>query len=62
MVEEKNMPKQEQIGYHKGAINTLLAERNELLRIVGVTEALIQAYAKELEKLGVKIEKLKEKK
>ena len=56
MVEEK-MSKQEQIGYHKGSINTLVAERNELLRIVSVTESLIQAHAKELEKLGVKLNK-----
>jgi len=55
MVEEK-MSKQEQIGYHKGSINTLVAERNELLRIVSVTESLIQAHAKELEKLGVKLD------
>jgi len=50
------MSKQEQIGYHKGSINTLVAERNELLRIVSVTESLIQAHAKELEKLGVKLD------
>lgn len=50
-----NMSKDEIIGYHKGAINTLLAERNELLKIVGVTENLIQAHATELQKLGVNI-------
>ena len=50
------MSKDEQIGYHKGAINTLVAERNELLRIVSLTENLISAHVKELEKLGVKLE------
>ena len=52
---ESNMSKEEQIGFHKGAINTLIAERNEMLKIVQVTESLIQAHAKELENLGVKI-------
>ena len=47
--------KDEQVGFHKGAINTLMAERNELLRIVNVTESLINAHISELEKLGVKM-------
>lgn len=54
MAEEK-MTKDEQIGFHKGAINTLVSERNELLRIVNVTESLLNAHLAELEKLGVKI-------
>lgn len=49
--------KEEKIGYHKGSINTLIAERNELLKIIQITESLIQAHAKELEALGVKIAK-----
>ena len=53
--EGEKMNKEEQIGFHKGSINTLIAERNELLRIIQVTESLIQAHAKELEKLGIKI-------
>ena len=48
--------KDEQIGYHKGSLNTLAAERNELFKIIQITESLIQAHIKELEKLGVKIE------
>ncbi|MEK6848333.1 MAG: hypothetical protein AABX65_01745 [Nanoarchaeota archaeon] len=51
--------KEEQIGFHKGAIQTLLNERNELFRIVKVTETLIQAHAKELEALGVKLQQEK---
>ena len=58
---EQKMSKQEQIGYHKGSLNTLAAERIELLKIVQITETLIQAHLKELEKLGVKLEKPKEK-
>ena len=49
------MTKEEKIGYHKGSINTLLGERTELLKIVNITEGLIQAHADELGKLGVKI-------
>lgn len=49
------LSKDEQIGYHKGAISTLVAERNELLRLVSITEQLVQAHVKELEKLGIKL-------
>jgi hypothetical protein len=52
---EKEMSKDEQIGYHKGALNTLLAERNELLKIATVTEQLMHMHVQELEKLGVKL-------
>jgi hypothetical protein len=48
--------KEEQIGYHKGAINTLVNERNELLKIAGITESLIKAHLEELKKLGVNLE------
>ena len=56
--------KDELIGFHKGALNTLVAERNELMRIVSVTEQLMQAHLKELESLGVKLtqEKAEDKK
>jgi len=54
--EDSNVSKDEVIGYHKGSLNTLLAERNELLKIVQITESLIQAHAKALQDLGVKIE------
>lgn len=50
------MSKDEQVGYHKGALGTLVAERNELVKIVQITEQLMQAHIQELEKLGVKIQ------
>lgn len=53
---ENNASREEIIGYHKGSVNTLIAERNELLRIAKITESLIQAHAAELEKLGVKLQ------
>ncbi|MBI2452231.1 hypothetical protein HYV50_04120 [Candidatus Pacearchaeota archaeon] len=56
MKHEQKMSREEIIGFHKGSINTLVAERNELIRIINVTENLISAHVKELEKLGVKIQ------
>jgi hypothetical protein len=52
--------KEEKIGFHKGSISTLIGERNELLKMVQITESLIQAHAQELEKLGVKLSMDKE--
>ena len=49
--------KDEQIGFHKGSLATLSKERQELLRIVGLTEQLIQAHVKALNDLGVDLEK-----
>jgi len=49
--------KQEQIGFHKGALSSIAKERLELLRLVKITEQLIQAHIKALKDLGVDIEK-----
>lgn len=51
------MSKEEQIGFHKGSIQTLVNERNEMIKIVQVTEQLIKAHLEELKKLGINIEK-----
>ena len=45
----------EEIGFHKGALNTLMAERNELVKMIGNIEAIMQAHLKRLQKLGVDI-------
>ncbi|MDD5192502.1 MAG: hypothetical protein PHH54_06485 [Candidatus Nanoarchaeia archaeon] len=50
------MTKEEEIGFHKGALNTLAAERNELVKIIVNVETIMQAHLKRLEELGVKIE------
>lgn len=55
MAEKEKVSKEELAGYHKGCINTLVNERNELLRIISITEQLIQGHIKELETLGIKI-------
>lgn len=49
------MADKELVGFHKGALNTLLKERQELARMLKVVEQLIEAHAKELEKLGVDV-------
>jgi hypothetical protein len=48
---------EEEIGYHKGALTTLVNERNELVKMAQVVEQLMQAHMKRLEELGVKIPK-----
>ena len=60
MTSNKEIPKlskEEEIGYHKGALTTLVNERNELLRMAQVVESIIQAHVKRLEELGIKIQK-----
>ena len=52
MVENKD----EQIGFHKGALTTLAKERQELAKMIGVVEQLMAAHLQELKKLGVDLE------
>jgi hypothetical protein len=49
------MSKEEEIGFHKGAINTLVAERNEIVKMVANVETILQAHLKRLQELGVDI-------
>ncbi|MBU2634432.1 MAG: hypothetical protein KJ674_04250 [Nanoarchaeota archaeon] len=51
------MSNDEQIGFHKGSIATLAKERQELLKVVQITEQLMQAHIKALKELGVDLEK-----
>lgn len=53
--EAPKISKEEEIGFHKGALNTLIAERNELIKMIANIEAIMQAHLKRLEELGVKI-------
>ncbi|MBS3174287.1 hypothetical protein J4440_00230 [Candidatus Woesearchaeota archaeon] len=55
MEQTKEVSKEEKVGYHKGCLSTLVAERNELIKLVQITENLMQVHLKELEKLGIKI-------
>jgi len=49
----------EEKGFHQGSLNTLAAERMELVKMIGNVEAIMQAHLKRLEELGVKIDKAK---
>ena len=51
------MGKEEEIGFHKGAISTLIKERQELGKIFGIVDALLKAHIEALKKLGVDITK-----
>ena len=47
----------EQLGYHKGALTTLLKEREELARLITIVEQLIRMHTSALKELGVDLEK-----
>lgn len=51
------MSTEQEIGFHKGSLNTLAAERNELVKMVGNVEAIMQSHLKRLEQLGVNFRK-----
>ncbi len=52
---ENKISKEEEIGFHKGALNTLVNERNELFKMLQNVEGIMQAHLKRLEELGVKL-------
>lgn len=57
---EENMSKEEQIGFHKGALSTLAKEREELSRILNIVEQLMQMHVKSLKDLGVDLQSAQE--
>ena len=52
--------KDEQIGFHKGALSTLAKERQELTKLVSIVEQLMQMHVKSLQELGVDLQKMAE--
>ncbi|MBD3262793.1 hypothetical protein GF374_00245 [Candidatus Woesearchaeota archaeon] len=54
-ITKKKSSNDEQIGFHKGAVATLLKERQELAKMVQIVDSLLKAHANELKKLGVDI-------
>ena len=58
--EAPQMPKEMEIGFHQGALNTLAAERNELIKVIQNVEKIMQMHVQRLEELGIKFEKKKE--
>ena len=53
MAKKSNAGKEEQIGFHKGALTTLAKEREEMLKILQIVEQLMQMHIKGLKDLGV---------
>ena len=54
--EEKTpVSKDAEIGFHKGALNVLIAERNELVKMLQNVEAIAGAHVKRLKELGVEV-------
>ena len=43
----------EQIGFHKGSLSVLARERQEMQRILGIIEQLMQMHLSELKGIGV---------
>ena len=54
------MGKEEQIGYHKGALECLIKERQELFRLISIVDQLIKLHFGSLQKMGVKLTKTEE--
>jgi biotin operon repressor len=56
MENNENASKDEQIGFHKGALSTLVKERQELSKILNIVEQLMQMHINALKELGVDLE------
>ena len=48
--------KEQEIGYHKGALDTLTKEKKELSRLLNIVEQLIQMHAGALKEEGVDVD------
>ncbi len=57
MAKKAQASKDEQIGFHKGSLATLAKEREEMQKILGIVEQLMQMHIKALSDLGVDLEK-----
>ncbi len=53
---EEGASRDEQVGFHKGALSTLAKERQEMLKILNIVEQLMQMHIKALKELGVDLE------
>ncbi|MBI3037007.1 hypothetical protein HYY73_04650 [Candidatus Woesearchaeota archaeon] len=55
--ETKEMSKDEQVGFHKGSLTVLAKERQEMQRILGIVEQLMQMHLSELKRMDVDLSK-----
>ncbi len=53
---EIKVSKEEQVGFHKGSLNTLAKEREELIKMITVVEQLMQLHIQSLKELGIDLE------
>ena len=53
---EKGASREEQIGFHKGALSTLVKERQEMMKILQIVEQLMQMHVQGLKELGVDLQ------
>ena len=53
---DENVSKEEQIGFHKGALSTLAKERQEMSRILSIVEQIMQMHIGALKDLGVDLQ------
>jgi thiaminase len=53
---KEHVSKEEQVGFHKGALSTLAKEREEMMKILQIVEQLMQMHIKALKELGVDLE------
>lgn len=49
------MNKETEIGFHEGAINTLISERDELFKMIQNVEKIMNLHISRLKELGVEI-------
>lgn len=49
------MDQKELLGFHKGSLNTLVKEYNELSKMIGIVHNLINYHQNELKKMGVSV-------
>lgn len=52
----QQMSRDEQVGFHKGSLSTLAKEREEMIKILGIVEQLMQMHIKALKELGIDLE------
>jgi hypothetical protein len=53
---EKQLTKEEQIGFHKGALSVLAVEQQEFMKILQVVQQQIEAHVNALKGLGIDLE------
>ncbi len=52
----QKISRDEQVGFHKGALSTLAKEREEMIKILSIVEQLMQMHIKALKELGIDLE------